>query len=158
MKSIYWIDRAKEATGIESDYKMAQMLGMSRSAISHHRGGNSTTLDDKAAYKIEEMLKLPHGKVVLDQHAEREKDPAMRSMWQKLAAVACQILAIAVLTVGMEPKPAEAREFFSSNDLPFYTLCAVIGQAWRRLLATLRKVSIWSCSPWNSKSFSFAPV
>ncbi len=87
MKSIEWIDRLKADKGIESDYKIAMVLGLTRGAISQHRVGKVTTLDDKTAFRIETELKLPHGEVIFDQHAEREKDPTLSKMWEELKTI-----------------------------------------------------------------------
>lgn len=85
MKSIEWIDRLKIERNLPSDRQAALLLGMKEQVLNHHRKGRSITLDDKYAYKLEELLGLPHGKIVLDQHAEREKDPNVSAMWRRLA-------------------------------------------------------------------------
>jgi hypothetical protein len=157
MKSIEWIEKAKAATGIESDYKIAQVLGMTRGGLSQHRVGKVLTLDDEAAFKVEELLNLPHGKVMMDQHAERAKTPAVKAAWQKLAAITWQILAIAVFSGALFSKPVEAKEIsFNSNAYPFIhyaQLWARVRRAIRRSLATLEKAVMWRCSQWISLNF-----
>ncbi len=92
MKSIEWIDRLITEKKLPSDRQAALMIGMSSALMSQHRRGRNATLDDAFAYKLEELLGLPHGKIVLDQHAEREKDPNISAMWRKLASTAAIFL------------------------------------------------------------------
>lgn len=96
MKSIYWIDRLLSEKKLPSDRQAALMLGMTTPSMSAHRSGKAVTLDDKYAYRLEELLGLPHGKIVLDQHAEREKDPNISAMWRKFATSAA-VIALTIL-------------------------------------------------------------
>lgn len=107
MKSIEWIDRLIAEKNLPSDRQAALLLGMTRGAISAHRVGTALTLDDKAAYRLEELLGLEHGTIVADQHAERESDPYVKAMWRKLGKLArlpesatLAVLLAASMTVG----------------------------------------------------------
>ncbi len=88
MKSIEWIDKLIEEKQLPSDRQAALLLGMTAASISTHRRGHCITLDDKFAYKLEELLNLPHGTIVADQHAERAQDPNISAMWRGIANVA----------------------------------------------------------------------
>lgn len=88
MKSIEWIDQLISERRLPSDRQAALLLGMSSALISQHRQGKLVTLDDKYAYRLEALLVLKHGTIVLDQHAEREKDPQISAMWRTLATSA----------------------------------------------------------------------
>lgn len=118
MKSIEWIDRLKAERSLPSDRQAALLIGMGEQLISKHRNGKALTLDDKYAYRLEELLNLPHGKIVLDQHAEREKDPNVSAMWRKLAsAVASIFFALIFCGLTIFPKPAEAKEIVVNQSL-----------------------------------------
>ncbi|TWH76187.1 uncharacterized protein DUF3693 [Azomonas agilis] len=114
MKSIKWIDLLIKKKNLPSDRQAALLLGMSSALMSQHRTGKVITLDDQNAYKLEKLLELPHGKIVLDQHAEREKDPEVKSMWQKLAgSVAVVTLSVVVLM----PNKTEASQLVSTGTV-----------------------------------------
>lgn len=98
MKSIKWIDRLITEKKLPSDRQAALQLGMSPALLSQHRNGKAVTLDDKYAYRLEELLDLPHGKIVLDQHAEREKDPNISAMWRRLAGTAASVAAAFIIS------------------------------------------------------------
>jgi len=100
MKSIEWIERLISERNLPSDRQAALLMGMTSQVISHHRNGRAVTLDDKYAYRLEELLNLKHGTIVLDQHAEREKDPNVSAMWRKIAgAIAMTFLFGAVAPI-----------------------------------------------------------
>lgn len=107
MKSIEWIDRLIAEKNLPSDRQAALLIGMTVTAMSSHRTGRATTLDDKYAYRMEEIMGLPHGRIVLDQHAEREKDPNIAAMWRKLAGMAAAVL-VTFFALGSAPNPAVA--------------------------------------------------
>lgn len=114
MKSIEWIDLLIKEKNLPSDRQAALQLGMTTAAVSQHRKGKVKTLDDAYAYRLEELLKIPHGTVVFDQHAEREKNPEIRSMWQKLAgSVAVVTLSVVVLM----PNKTEASQLVSTGTV-----------------------------------------
>lgn len=107
MKSIEWIDMLIETRKLPSDRQAALLMGMTSQLISKHRNGVAKTLDDMYAYRLEELLGLPHGRIVLDQHAEREKDPNIAAMWRKLASIAAAVL-VTFFALGSAPNPAVA--------------------------------------------------
>lgn len=88
MKSIEWIDKVEKHLGGISDYKVAQVLGMSKSAISKHRTGGAVTLDDDACLAVAEALDINPAVVFLDQYEERAKNPKIRKMWAQVARTA----------------------------------------------------------------------
>ncbi len=101
MKSIDWIDQLIRAKALPSDRQAALLLGMTTAAMSQHRRGKVGTLDDQYAYRLEELLELPHGTIVLDQHMEREQDPARRAMWQRLGKLAASAAATVLVVTGL---------------------------------------------------------
>lgn len=79
MKASDWIDRAKKQHGWTSDYKAAQELKITRSAMSEIRNGHTIALGEDTALKVAEALGEPPEAVLLDQYAERTKSPAVRA-------------------------------------------------------------------------------
>lgn len=88
MKAFEWIDRVKNARGIESDYAAAKALGVTKQAISTYRAKGST-LDENAAISVAKLLGIPPTGVVLDQAAERTKSPEIRATLLAEAAKIC---------------------------------------------------------------------
>jgi hypothetical protein len=78
MKASEWIDRVKTAKGWNSDYRVAKELEFNSSTISMYRthGG---PMDENIAIKVAHVLGEKPEVVILDQCAERVKDPAARS-------------------------------------------------------------------------------
>jgi len=114
MKSIEWIEQLIRAKSLPSHRQAALMIGMAEQLMSKHRNGKALTLDDKYAYKLEELLELPHGKIVADQHAEREKDPNISAMWRKLATSAAAIAVTICLTGNTQQ--AEANQIHKTTQ------------------------------------------
>lgn len=106
MKAAEWIDRAKKARGWESDYRAAQELGVTRSAVSKYRSAATATLDDDVAIRVAEAIGVNPAGIIIDQAAERQKSPAIR---EALFEAADQRLYIMLSNVaGALSKAAEA--------------------------------------------------
>lgn len=78
MRAAEWIDRVKAKHGW-TDYKAAQELGISGGAMSQIRTGNSKTLGEETAISVARALGERPEAVLLDQYAERTKNPEVRS-------------------------------------------------------------------------------
>lgn len=72
MNTCEWLDRAKEENQIHSDYKLAKVLEIHPNRISTYRNTNHQ-MDDDLAIKVETLLNLPAGTILLDIHAQRTK-------------------------------------------------------------------------------------
>lgn len=83
MNTIEYLDKAKEAKGIQSDYALAKHLGIRSSTISGYRAGKSQ-MDDSIAVKIAEIIGKHPAIVLADVHAEREKNPEIAAIWRGL--------------------------------------------------------------------------
>lgn len=89
MKAIQWIDHVKAEKGWGSDYRAAKELGMTQSNISLHRSRGTTTLDEDAALKIAELLGVDPVGIILDQVAERSKNPEIATALHAAARRVC---------------------------------------------------------------------
>jgi transcriptional regulator with XRE-family HTH domain len=108
------LDRAKKAQGIESDYKLAQVLGVVNSAVTNYRAGRSHP-DDAVAARLAELAGQDPSSVIAELHAERAKTPEVRALWLRMAnqlrhAVAAVMLAVgaAMVLIAGSPTAAEA--------------------------------------------------
>lgn len=88
MKAFEWIDRVKKHAGIDSDYGVAKLLGITKQAISTYRRKQST-LDEDAAIKVANALNIQPAGIVLDQAAEHIKCDEIRSTLQEQARRLC---------------------------------------------------------------------
>ena len=79
--TINYLNEAKKILGIESDYAMAQFLGVNRSAISGYRTG-SRIIDDYAAAKIASAIGIDPMMVIAAANAEREKTEDRKEYWK----------------------------------------------------------------------------
>lgn len=80
MNTQNYLDKAKAKLCIESDYALAQHLGLTRSAVSKLQLGK-TTMGDETAIKIAEILQISPVVVLANAHAEREKNPQIAAVW-----------------------------------------------------------------------------
>ena len=85
MKAAEWIDRVKAARGWESDYRAAKELGIGRQTISTYRNRDST-LDEETALKVAAAIGVPVAGIIIDQAAERSKNPEVRAALKEEAA------------------------------------------------------------------------
>ncbi|MBL8508149.1 MAG: hypothetical protein JNM11_06755 [Chitinimonas sp.] len=95
MKSLQYLDLAKEVTGITSDYGMAKVLGINRATISQWRSGKMF-MDDYTCLRLAQMLSRDPLEVIAAVNAEREKDGAKREVWANLFLTVTQPLAAAI--------------------------------------------------------------
>jgi transcriptional regulator with XRE-family HTH domain len=79
------LDRCKESIGARSDYRLAQVLDISKTAITHWRNGR-TRPDDLSVIKIAELMRRDPAAVIAELHAERAKCERTRNLWLRIAA------------------------------------------------------------------------
>lgn len=89
MKASDWIDRIKSARGWNSDYRVAKELDLSRSTVSIYRSKIDSTMDEDTSIKVACVLGERPEAVLLDQYAERTKNPAVRSALLDAASRLC---------------------------------------------------------------------
>lgn len=86
-KTVELIDKVKTLYHLPSDYAAAKKIGVSTQAVSKYRN-NHTFLDDKAAFKIAELLELDPAQVLACaniERAERQGDKNLIEFWQRYA-------------------------------------------------------------------------
>lgn len=79
-----YLNEVKARHGVTSDYKLAQLLEITRSRLSGYRTTNRN-MDDLLCLRVEKLLDLPAGSVLLDIHAQRSKCPESKTLFQKLS-------------------------------------------------------------------------
>jgi len=106
MNTNEYLDLIKSTKSITSDYKLAQLLDISRSRLSAYRN-KPRNMDDDLVLKVEKILDLPEGVVLFEMHSKRTNCPQAAQIFheisQKLAAGALAV----VLAVSVSFAPAE---------------------------------------------------
>lgn len=78
------LDRIKTELEIASDYRLAQVLGVTKNAITNYRYGKSRP-NDEVGLRMAELLKEDAGHITACLHAERAQSPDVRQLWEKVA-------------------------------------------------------------------------
>lgn len=85
MHTYEYLDAIQRQIGTNSDNSVAQILGVSRQAVSRYRSGMGH-FDDEISTKVAEVLNLHPGIVLLDMYAERTKNEATKNLWKEISA------------------------------------------------------------------------
>lgn len=83
--TIEFLDLLKAAYHLDSDYKVAKLIGMTTSSVSAYRK-KGVTFDDETACRVGTLLNLDPAFVVACMHAERAKSATTKRLWEDLAA------------------------------------------------------------------------
>ncbi|OIQ72824.1 hypothetical protein GALL_455480 [mine drainage metagenome] len=78
------LDHCKAATGCKSDYKLAEKIGVTRSAISAMRRHQSPGLSDETACKIADLLNVNPLAIIAPMRAEQATTADARNVWVSL--------------------------------------------------------------------------
>ena len=121
-----YIDLAKKNAGVESDYKLAKVLGVDPRVISHIRHGRAFT--DEMVFKIAELAGVNPAEIIAAVHAEKEKDKEKRKWWretfEKVHGTAAAVM-LAVMLAGLLPAGRVGEGQFDINPVsrsPEYVL------------------------------------
>lgn len=83
MNSYEYVQRVKQAKGLETDYAVAKLMGWSPQKIYQYRDGQG--MDNSAALQVAELLDVPVMAVIADMEAQRAKDEVTKNKWLQLA-------------------------------------------------------------------------
>jgi len=82
MKPSEWLDKTKEKLNIESDYRLAEIIGVGKTAISNIRIRNNG-MDNYTACRIADILEINEIKIIADIEEQKEKKEEKRTYWRK---------------------------------------------------------------------------
>ena len=82
MKSTEWLEEAKKKLKIESDYKLAKIIGIGNAAIANIRKRESG-LDNYAASRLEDILELEPMTIIIDMEIQKAKSEEKKKYWEK---------------------------------------------------------------------------
>jgi len=105
-----------------SDYRMAQILKITRTATSKYQSGQRI-MDDTTAAKIARILEIPEIEVIAAANAEREKGEKQefwKNFYERLGGVAASI--IFAVTFLVTPTPSEAAPVLKQDVTSLYIM------------------------------------
>jgi len=88
MKSYEYIEKVKEVMELDSDYKVCKILNWPTNRATMYKNGQ--TMDNEAARQIAEILNVSVWQIIADMESERQKSPAKKTAWKKLAKMTAQ--------------------------------------------------------------------
>jgi transcriptional regulator with XRE-family HTH domain len=117
---------AMKQGGLTSFYQLAQRLGVPDSRVSQLRHGQRAA-DEAEISMLAEMAGIDVRVALAAVHKDREKNPAKRAYWEKIAAQFA--LAMLMVTLGLTGLTSEvhasekgfSRTYLSTNYAKFYT-------------------------------------
>lgn len=124
--TLQFLDAVKTRHGLTSDYSLAPILGVTRSAVSKFRSGKDF-LGDSTALRVAELLEIDAGIVLAAVHRERAKTESEKAAWkaiiEKLGGIAAALL---ISVSGLSaPSPAQASPL-DNNTRAEYGLFEII--------------------------------
>jgi transcriptional regulator with XRE-family HTH domain len=140
MNTAVLIDQARARSSISSDYKLAQLLGVSRQVVSQWRNGVSFPTT-RTLFDLAELAKRNPAEVIAEIEQERElragrleAAEGWRNTLQRLAGVAA---GLAVVSMTSAPVPAAAAaENAQAARPPVYLMST--RKRWRQALQSLK--------------------
>lgn len=85
MNADEWLDKTKKKLSIDSDYKLAKLIGIGNGGIANIRKRNG--MDNYTAVRIAELLEIERMKVIIDMEIQKAKTAEKKEFWQKKANV-----------------------------------------------------------------------
>ncbi|MBT2180507.1 hypothetical protein KKP06_22075 [Ralstonia pickettii] len=83
MKPLEYLDAAKAALDIESDYALAKHLGVTKGAVSAIRQGKAG-IGEELAISIADILHIDAFEIVAAASYERAKSPRAKALWESV--------------------------------------------------------------------------
>jgi transcriptional regulator with XRE-family HTH domain len=122
MKStLQYLDELRAKLDLPSDYAVANLLGVTRAAVSKWRQGR-TTFDDLTACRVADALGVDPMEIIAAANFERADNERARAVWQTMwgkaaGTIALSLTACAVGALAVVPSPVRASEQASSAIL-----------------------------------------
>lgn len=102
MTTADFLDEIKERRDLKSDSAVSRLLGVTQSAVSLQRAMKNT-FDDETARRVAELLDYDPAYVFVCAHAQSARNPAVKSVWARMAKHATAAGIVAVLLAGALP-------------------------------------------------------
>jgi hypothetical protein len=119
MKTAQYLDLAKKALGIATDYALAKHLGTTTSRIGNWRAGRSLP-DALMCERLAKITGIADVRVIADVQAERSSNPEEIELWRRIAKRVAVAVLPAIAAAIAAPSPAEASMPQSGNPPVYY--------------------------------------
>ena len=97
MNSYDWVEKIRDQEGGISDYKIGQMIGLTRASMSQHKRGRCKHFDDDVAFNVAKVLSLDPVQFLAENRAGKAKNKETKALWMKIASsAACVLLAVGI--------------------------------------------------------------
>ena len=83
MQTNDYLELVKRRLDLQSDLALANVLGVTRSAISHMKSGESG-IGNATAVKVAQLTGIPVAHVLIAIHLERSKAPEVKAAWASM--------------------------------------------------------------------------
>ncbi|HEX3912688.1 MAG TPA: DUF3693 domain-containing protein [Steroidobacteraceae bacterium] len=101
------LDRAAKRLPTDSDYNLANALGVSRAAVSKWRSGRNH-MADTAAMRLAAILDEPTDAILALVAADRTSDPAAKKQWTNMASkLRASAAAVSIAALGFTMFPSD---------------------------------------------------
>jgi len=125
MIAIDYIDIIRKKHDI-SDYKTAQLLGISPARVSTYRCGKSKTFEDDISIKVAELLETDPAQIIAEMHKEKAKTRKEKNVWESIAkalrATTAVYLATAIISLG-NTNTSDLTVTYKEAIHKYYILC-----------------------------------
>lgn len=125
MKSVKYIDQVRAKHGLKTDAEVAELLGISRGAVSHYSTGRRI-MDEETCLAVALALELNPMEVMMAAGIDRAEKAGQQSLWsvfsQRMAATAATVAIASAVTLFLTPQNAEARTYSSPSAQNSYQI------------------------------------
>jgi transcriptional regulator with XRE-family HTH domain len=108
------LDLARERAGIQSDYRLAQLLGVSKQSITHYRQGR-TAPDERVSARLAELAQLDPDLVAVWMQLERARSDEARATWRSVADRLAKTAALGLVALGVSITPDAGAEILATG-------------------------------------------
>jgi transcriptional regulator with XRE-family HTH domain len=109
-----YLDRAKDAAGINSDRALSQALGVSHGSVSQIRTKRAWP-SDELMIRLADLAGMDRGQALLDLNIWRS-DGVARSIYKRLARAVAAALLVYALAFSGQPNPAQAASYSATTS------------------------------------------
>jgi transcriptional regulator with XRE-family HTH domain len=139
-----FLDRAKQRAGVESDYALSKLAGLSRANISNYRNGR-TQPDERAIMQLCALSGDDPEHVAACIQSMRAANDDAAYLWRRIAdrlqkGVGAVVMApaVAMLLLAAAPSPAEAAPSLSPSDAAsLYIMLTILRRMAERIAAVM---------------------
>jgi predicted transcriptional regulator len=150
MKSVKYLELVRQKHKLKTDGEVADLLGISRSAVNHYSTGRRI-MDRETCARVAMALNLNEHEamqLIAATAADQAEQSGEKSLWEVFmsrgAAVAASVLMATSVNLFLTPTPAEAATMRAteSSDSSQYRLCEVRYRRRRTVLAWFKRMFV----------------